>query len=111
MWGTPVDSIDMAEDRERFGALVREHGILVPAHGTAMSEDEAVEVAGRIGFPVVVRPSYVLGGRAMAIVYEEESLRRYVGLAREAAPGHPILIDRFLEDAIELEVDALSDGT
>ncbi len=110
MWGTPVDSIDIAEDRERFGALVREHGILVPPHGTAMSEDEAVEVAGKIGFPVVVRPSYVLGGRAMAIVYDETSLRRYVDLAREAAPGHPILIDRFLEDAIELDVDALSDG-
>jgi carbamoyl-phosphate synthase large subunit len=110
MWGTSVDSIDIAEDRERFGALAREHHILVPDHGTAMSIDEALEVAHEIGFPVVVRPSYVLGGRAMAIVYDEASLREYVTLAMEAAPGHPILVDRFLEDAIELDVDAVSDG-
>jgi carbamoyl-phosphate synthase large subunit len=110
MWGTSVDSIDIAEDRERFGALVREHGILVPAHGTAVTEAEAIEVAQRIGYPVVVRPSYVLGGRAMAIVYDERTLTEYLGYAFEAAPGHPLLIDRFLEDAIELDVDALSDG-
>jgi carbamoyl-phosphate synthase large subunit len=110
MWGTSVESIDMAEDRERFGALARQFKILVPEHGTAMNEDEAVEVALRIGFPVVVRPSYVLGGRAMAIVYDEPTLREYVGYAMEAAPGHPILIDRFLEDAIELDVDAICDG-
>ena len=110
MWGTSVDSIDIAEDRERFGALAREHHILVPDHGTAMSIDEALKVAHEIGFPVVVRPSYVLGGRAMAIVYDEASLREYVTLAMEAAPGHPILVDRFLEDAIELDVDAVSDG-
>ncbi|MFZ2492503.1 MAG: carbamoyl-phosphate synthase large subunit [Thermoanaerobaculia bacterium] len=110
MWGTPVDSIDMAEDRERFGELVRQHNILVPAHGTAVTEQEAVEVAARIGYPVVVRPSYVLGGRAMAIVYDEETLRRYMSTAVEAAPGHPILVDRFLEDAVELDVDAISDG-
>jgi carbamoyl-phosphate synthase large subunit len=110
MWGTSVESIDIAEDRERFGALAREHEILVPENGTGMNEAEAMEVARRIGFPVVVRPSYVLGGRAMAIVYDESNLREYVGYAMEAAPGHPILIDRFLEDAIELDVDAISDG-
>jgi len=110
MWGTSVESIDIAEDRERFGALAREHEILVPENGTGMNEAEALEVARRIGFPVVVRPSYVLGGRAMAIVYDESNLREYIGYAMEAAPGHPILIDRFLEDAIELDVDAISDG-
>jgi carbamoyl-phosphate synthase large subunit len=110
MWGTSVESIDVAEDRERFGALAAEHEILVPENGTGMNVAEALEVARRIGFPVVVRPSYVLGGRAMAIVYDEPNLREYVGYAMEAAPGHPILIDRFLEDAIELDVDAISDG-
>jgi carbamoyl-phosphate synthase large subunit len=110
MWGTSVESIDIAEDRERFGALAVEHEILVPENGTGMNVDEALEVARRIGFPVIVRPSYVLGGRAMAIVYDEPNLREYVGYAMEAAPGHPILIDRFLEDAIELDVDAISDG-
>jgi carbamoyl-phosphate synthase large subunit len=111
MWGTSVESIDIAEDRERFGALAQQHDILVPEHGTGMTEAEAIEVARRIGFPVVVRPSYVLGGRAMAIVYDESNLREYIGYAMEAAPGHPILIDRFLEDAIELDVDAVADGT
>src|SRR2546423_2479878 len=110
MWGTSVESIDIAEDRERFGVMAKQYDILVPDHGTAMTEAEGLDVARRIGFPVVVRPSYVLGGRAMAIVYEESSLREYIGYAMEAAPGHPILIDRFLEDAIELDVDAVSDG-
>jgi carbamoyl-phosphate synthase large subunit len=110
MWGTSVDSIDIAEDRERFGALAKQFNILMPEHGTAMTEAQAVEVAQRIGYPVVVRPSYVLGGRAMAIVYDDANLREYTGYAMEAAPGHPILIDRFLEDAIELDVDAISDG-
>jgi len=110
MWGTSVESIDIAEDRERFGALAAEHEILVPENGTGMNVAETLEVARRIGFPVVVRPSYVLGGRAMGIVYDEPNLREYVGYAMEAAPGHPILIDRFLEDAIELDVDAISDG-
>ncbi|HEX8153086.1 MAG TPA: carbamoyl-phosphate synthase large subunit, partial [Thermoanaerobaculia bacterium] len=111
MWGTSVDSIDIAEDRERFGALAKEHNILVPAHGIANSEAEALAVARKIGYPVVVRPSYVLGGRAMAIVYDEQTLREYMQYAVEAAPGHPILVDRFLEDAIEIDVDAISDGT
>jgi carbamoyl-phosphate synthase large subunit len=111
MWGTSVDSIDVAEDRERFGALAKEHNILVPSHGTAMNEQEALEVATRVGYPVVVRPSYVLGGRAMAIVYDAQALSRYMAQAVEAAPGHPILVDHFLEDAIELDVDAVSDGT
>jgi carbamoyl-phosphate synthase large subunit len=111
MWGTSVDSIDIAEDRERFGELARKHDILVPANGTATSEEEAMAVANRIGYPVVVRPSYVLGGRAMAIVYDDLTLREYMAYAVEAAPGHPILIDRFLEDAIELDVDAIADGT
>jgi carbamoyl-phosphate synthase large subunit len=111
MWGTSVDSIDVAEDRERFGALAREQEIRVPAHGTAMNEAEALEVAKRIGYPVVVRPSYVLGGRAMAIVYDEQALSSYMERAVEAAPGHPILVDHFLEDAIEIDVDAVSDGT
>ncbi len=111
MWGTSVDSIDIAEDRERFGELTRKHDILVPANGTATSEDEALRVANRIGYPVVVRPSYVLGGRAMAIVFDDLMLREYMAYAFEAAPEHPILIDRFLEDAIELDVDAIADGT
>ncbi|MGN6185789.1 MAG: carbamoyl-phosphate synthase large subunit [Thermoanaerobaculia bacterium] len=110
MWGTSVDSIDVAEDRERFGELARTHEIRVPAHGTAMNEAEALEVAKRIGYPVVVRPSYVLGGRAMAIVYDEQALSAYMARAVEAAPGHPILVDHFLEDAIEIDVDAVSDG-
>ncbi|HEX7707983.1 MAG TPA: carbamoyl-phosphate synthase large subunit [Thermoanaerobaculia bacterium] len=110
MWGTSVDSIDVAEDRERFGELASQHDILVPAHGTALNQAEALQIAARIGYPVVVRPSYVLGGRAMAIVYDEQTLERYMAQAVEAAPGHPILIDHFLEDAIEIDVDAVSDG-
>ncbi len=110
MWGTSVDSIDVAEDRERFGAFVNKHNILVPAHGAAVEESDSIDIARRIGYPVVVRPSYVLGGRAMAIVYDEEYLRGYMRNAVEAAPGHPILIDRFLEDAIEIDVDAIADG-
>jgi len=110
MWGTSVDSIDIAEDRERFGELARKHDIRVPANGIALNEADALAVARRIGYPVVVRPSYVLGGRAMAIVYDEEALSRYMAQAVEAAPGHPILVDHFLEDAIEIDVDAVSDG-
>jgi carbamoyl-phosphate synthase large subunit len=111
MWGTSVDSIDIAEDRERFGALAKTHDILVPKHGVALNEAEALDVAKRIGYPVVVRPSYVLGGRAMAIVYDDAALSAYMVRAVEAAPGHPILVDHFLEDAIEIDVDAVGDGT
>ena len=110
MWGTSVDSIDIAEDRERFGELAKTHGILVPKNGSAMNESEALDVARHVGYPVVVRPSYVLGGRAMAIVYDEAALSAYMARAVEAAPGHPILVDHFLEDAIEIDVDAVGDG-
>ena len=108
--GTPPDSIDVAEDRERFEALARRLGITQPANGIARSVDEAVAAAQRIGYPVLVRPSYVLGGRAMEIVYDEGSLRAYFDKAARVAPEHPVLIDRFLEDAFEGDVDAIADG-
>ncbi|HEY3381892.1 MAG TPA: carbamoyl-phosphate synthase large subunit [Vicinamibacterales bacterium] len=108
--GTSADSIDLAEDRRRFSALLSELGINQPPSGTAFSRDEARQVAASIGFPVVVRPSYVLGGRGMAIVYEQTALDRYMRNAVDAAPGHPVLVDRFLEDAFELDVDAVADG-
>jgi carbamoyl-phosphate synthase large subunit len=110
IWGTPPDSIDLAEDRDRFGALLDRLGIPAPAHGSATSLEEALAVAGRIGYPVVVRPSYVLGGRAMAIVYDDASLERYMREAVDASPEHPVLIDSFLEDAFEMDVDAVADG-
>ena len=110
IWGTLPDAIDLAEDRDRFGALLDRLGIPVPAHGSATSWAEARAAAEQIGYPVVVRPSYVLGGRAMAIVYDESSLERYMREAVDASPEHPILIDRFLEDAFEMDVDAVSDG-
>jgi carbamoyl-phosphate synthase large subunit len=108
--GTPPDSIDIAEDRERFEALARRLGVTQPANGTARSVDDAVAAAQRIGYPVLVRPSYVLGGRAMEIVYDEGSLRAYFDKAARVAPEHPVLIDRFLEDAFEGDVDAIADG-
>jgi len=108
--GTPPDSIDIAEDRERFEALARRLGVTQPANGIARSVDEAVAAAQRIGYPVLVRPSYVLGGRAMEIVYDEGSLRAYFDKAARVAPEHPVLIDRFLEDAFEGDVDAIADG-
>jgi carbamoyl-phosphate synthase large subunit len=109
--GTSSDAIDAAEDRGRFEALVRELGVTQPASGTAQSVDEAVRVAQRVGYPVLVRPSYVLGGRAMEIVYDEASLRGYFERAARVAPEHPVLIDQFLEDAFEADVDAIADGT
>ncbi|HYU38175.1 MAG TPA: carbamoyl-phosphate synthase large subunit, partial [Gemmatimonadales bacterium] len=109
--GTAPDSIDIAEDRGRFEALADRLGITQPANGTARSVEDAVKVAERIGFPVLVRPSYVLGGRAMEIVYDQGSLRDYFEKAARVAPEHPVLIDRFLEDAFEGDVDALADGT
>jgi carbamoyl-phosphate synthase large subunit len=108
--GTSPDAIDLAEDRKRFSALLTELGIPQPASGTATSLDEAKQVASRIGYPVLVRPSYVLGGRAMAIVYDEGHLEGYVREAVRASPQHPILVDRFLEDAFEVDVDAVADG-
>jgi carbamoyl-phosphate synthase large subunit len=108
--GTTPDSIDRAEDRERFKELIQKLGLIQPQNGTATSFAEARAVAREIGYPVVVRPSYVLGGRAMEIVYDEETLERYMREAVKASPEHPILIDKFLEDAIEVDVDAISDG-
>src|SRR4249920_3324519 len=109
--GTSPDSIDLAEDRQRFAALLSEMEIPQPASGTATSREEAREAAASIGFPVVVRPSYVLGGRAMAIVYDVAALDHYMTYAVDASPGHPILVDRFLEDAFEFDVDAVADAT
>ena len=110
IWGTSPDAIDLAEDRRRFGALLAEEGIRQPENGTATNREEALAVARQIGFPVLVRPSYVLGGRAMAICYDEATLLRYVGEAAEVAGEHPILLDRFLDDAEEFDVDLLCDG-
>jgi carbamoyl-phosphate synthase large subunit len=109
--GTSPDSIDLAEDRRRFSQLLWDLGIPQPASGTATSRDEAREVAQKIGFPVVVRPSYVLGGRGMAIVYDMGTLDRYMSNAVDASPEHPVLIDKFVEDAFELDVDAVADET
>jgi carbamoyl-phosphate synthase large subunit len=108
--GTSPDSIDLAEDRERFSKLLHDLQIPQPANGMAVSRDEALAVARGIGYPVVVRPSYVLGGRAMAIVYDAASLERYMANAVDASPERPILVDRFLEDAFELDVDAVADA-
>jgi carbamoyl-phosphate synthase large subunit len=109
--GTSVDAIDRAEDRERFSEVCEIVGAKVPDNGVAMNEDQAVGVANRIGYPVLVRPSYVLGGRAMRIVYDEGGLKEYFETAIRASPNHPVLIDCFIEDAFEVDVDALSDGT
>ena len=109
--GTSVDAIDRAEDRDRFDEVCRKIGARTPDNGLATSEEEAVNVAGRIGFPVLVRPSYVLGGRGMRIVYDETSLRTFFEDAIHASSDRPVLIDSFLEDAFEADVDALCDGT
>ncbi len=111
IWGTSPDAIDMAEDRERFDRVLRELGIQQPANGMARNYDDALHVANQIGYPVVVRPSYVLGGRAMEIVYSDTELERYMTYAVQVEPDHPILIDRFLENAIEVDVDAIADAT
>jgi carbamoyl-phosphate synthase large subunit len=108
--GTSPDAIDRAEDRERFQEMLHKLGLRQPENGTARSFEEAEIVANRIGYPVVVRPSYVLGGRAMEIVYDVENLRRYMTTAVQASPEHPILVDKFLDEAIEIDVDALCDG-
>src|SRR5690348_4239040 len=109
--GTSPDSIDLAEDRKRFGSLLKELGIPQPENGMAASVEEASEVAARIGYPVLVRPSYVLGGRAMAIVYDQEQLEKYVLTAVGFTPDRPVLIDKFLEHSAEFDVDALADDT
>ncbi len=109
--GTSPDSIERAEDRKRFRDVVEKLGLKQPKNETVTSVEEAVEVADHIGYPVVVRPSFVLGGRAMEIVYNRESLDRYMKFAVEASPEHPILIDKFLESATEFDVDSLWDGT
>jgi len=109
--GTSPDSIDLAEDRKRFGSLLKELGIPQPDNGMAASVEEAREVAGRIGYPVLVRPSYVLGGRAMAIVYDQDALETYVRNAVGFTPDRPVLIDKFLEQAAEFDVDALADDS
>jgi carbamoyl-phosphate synthase large subunit len=108
--GTSPDAIDLAEDRKRFQQMLQKLGLQQPRNATAFTVEEALSAASAIGYPVVVRPSYVLGGRAMEIVYDDDMLRRFMATAVHVSPGHPILIDQFLEDAVELDVDAISDG-
>lgn len=108
--GTSPESIHLAEERGAFGALLARAGLRAPAHGTAISYDEAKTIAAEIGYPVLVRPSYVLGGRGMEIVYDDATLRDYIGRATDISPDHPVLVDRFLDDAIEIDVDALCDA-
>ncbi|MHC4344010.1 MAG: carbamoyl-phosphate synthase large subunit, partial [Planctomycetota bacterium] len=109
--GTSPETIDLAEDRDRFRAMMRKLGIPQPESGMASTLEEAFAIAEQIGYPLMVRPSYVLGGRAMEVVHDEEMLRRYMAAAVEVSPERPILIDKFLEDAIEAEADAIADGT
>ena len=109
--GTSPEAIDLAEDRDRFRVAIRKMGIPQPESGMASSPEEALKIAAQIGYPLMVRPSYVLGGRAMEVVHDEEMLRHYVAVAVEVTPERPILIDKFLENAIETEADAIADGT
>lgn len=109
IWGTTPESIDLAEDREQFEAILRQLDIRQPRNGLARSEEEARSVAETVGYPVVVRPSYVLGGRAMEVVYDENELNRYMNEAVQVEPDHPVLIDQYLQNAIEVDVDALCD--
>ncbi|MFC1824644.1 carbamoyl-phosphate synthase large subunit, partial [Thermodesulfobacteriota bacterium] len=109
--GTPPDIIDLAEDRDRFRQKMRKLGIPQPESGMASNLEEAIKVANKIGYPLMVRPSYVLGGRAMEVIHDEEMLRYYVAAAVDVSPERPILIDKFLENAIEAEADAVADGT
>lgn len=111
IWGTSPDSIDTAEDRERFEKILRDLEIVQPANGIARSTGEALQVARSINYPVVVRPSYVLGGRAMEVVYSDQDLEHYMTYAVQVAPDHPILVDKFLENAVEVDVDAIADST
>ncbi len=109
--GTSPGAIHLAEDRAAFAQVLHRAGLTAPRYGTATTEAEAVSIAREIGYPVLVRPSYVLGGRGMEIVYDDATLRSYVSRATDVSPGHPVLIDRFLDDAIEIDVDALYDGS
>ena len=109
--GTSPDTIDLAEDRDRFRQIMENLEIPMPESGMAVNIEEALEIAGRIGYPLMVRPSYVLGGRGMEVVYDEEMLRQYLAAAVGVTPERPILIDRFLKNAIEAEADAIADGT
>ncbi len=109
--GTSAAAIHLAEDRGAFGHVLAEAGLTAPRHGTAYSVEEAVDIATTLGYPVLVRPSFVLGGRGMVIVYDDVALETYMLKATEASPDHPVLVDRFLDDAIEIDVDALYDGT
>src|SRR6185436_4615368 len=108
--GTTPDSIDIAEDRERFQQLVKTLGLKQPANATARNEEQAVVLAREVGFPLVVRPSYVLGGRAMEVVFTEDDLRAYMTDAVKVSNDSPVLLDRFLDLAIEVDVDAICDG-
>jgi len=109
--GTSPDAIDLAEERGAFGEILKQNNLLAPNFGMANSYEDATKIASRIGYPVLVRPSYVLGGRGMEIVYDEESLRGFIEAATAVTPNHPVLIDKFLDDAIEIDVDALYDGS
>ena len=109
--GTQPSAIDLAEERGAFGRVLHEAGLNAPQHGLASSFDEAAEIASTVGYPVLVRPSYVLGGRGMEIVYDDASLASYITRATEVSPEHPVLVDRFIDDAVEIDVDALYDGT
>lgn len=110
IWGTSPDSIDAAEDRKRFNAILEELGIEQPKGGIARSESDALSIASEVGYPVVVRPSYVLGGRAMEIVYNDEKLIKYLATAVQVDPERPVLVDKYLNDAIEIDIDALADS-
>jgi carbamoyl-phosphate synthase large subunit len=108
--GTSVESIDLAEDREKFSEIIKGLGLAQPPNGSARSTEEAVAIAQRIGYPVLARPSYVLGGRAMRIIYDDKTLLSFIAEAKEVSEGHPVLIDKFIEDAMEIDVDAICDG-
>src|SRR5439155_15288979 len=108
--GTTPEAIHLAEERGAFGRVLAEAGLPAPKHGTATSYPEAKRIADDIGYPVLVRPSYVLGGRGMEIVYDDDMLADYIDRATQISPEHPVLVDRFLDDAVEIDVDALFDG-
>jgi len=109
--GTSPAAIDLAEERGAFGRVLADAGLIAPKHGTAVSYDDAQKIAHEIGYPVLVRPSYVLGGRGMQIVYSDDALKAYIEAATEISPDRPVLVDRFIDDAVEIDVDALYDGT